>query len=85
MSSVSICAILLTVFEFSTDVANKHLISSRVKIGKVAERFFSNLNGSHTTVHAAESAAATAAGWLEVCSALTAFLNQQRNTQRTDG
>jgi len=39
MSSVSICAILLTVFDFSTDVANKHLISRCVKIGKVAERF----------------------------------------------
>jgi len=62
---------LLTVFDFSTDVANKHLISRCVKIGKVAERFFSNLNGSHTTVHAAESAAAAAgfqAGWK--CAAL---------------
>ena len=39
MSSLSICAILLTVFDFSTDVANKHLILRCVKIGKVAERF----------------------------------------------
>jgi len=56
-----------------------------LKLEKSPNVFFPNLNGSHTTVHAAESAAATAAGWLEVCSALTAFLNQQRNTQRTDG
>jgi len=55
-----------------------------LKLEKSPNVFVSNLNGSHTTVHAAESAA-TAAGWLEVCSALTAFLNQQRNTQRTDG